>query len=152
MIQNKERREREEKERQLAEDKRIVEQVVREAMAEREAQIQHIQEQHKQAIQDYQDCVRAVEEARAREKEAGELENQLIAKYQKEQEEKDRQRQEAQRIKTQAFDDLLQKMAAYNKNREDKLKKMEDLRIEIATFMEDEKNKQREEEERQKRL
>ena len=39
MIQNKERREREEKERQMAEDKRIVEQVVREAMAEREAQI-----------------------------------------------------------------------------------------------------------------
>ena len=84
MIQNKERREREEKERQMAEDKRIVEQVVREAMAEREAQIQHIQEQHKQAIQDYQDCVKAVEEAKAREKEAAELENQLIAKYQKE--------------------------------------------------------------------
>ena len=152
MIQNKERREREEKERQMAEDKRIVEQVVREAMAEREAQIQHIQEQHKQAIQDYQDCVKAVEEAKAREKEAAELENQLIAKYQKEQEEKDRERLEAQRIKTQAFDDLLQKMAAYNKNREDKLKKMEDLRIEIATFMEEEKNKQREEDERQKRL
>lgn len=152
MIQNKERREREEKERQMAEDKRIVEQVVREAMAEREAQIQHIQEQHKQAIQDYQDCVKAVEEAKAREKEAAELENQLIAKYQKEQEEKDRERLEAQRIKTQAFDDLLQKMAAYNKNREDKLKKMEDLRIEIATFMEEEKNKQREEDEHQKRL
>lgn len=43
-------------------------------------------------------------------------------------------------------------MAAYNKNREDKLKKMEDLRIEIATFMEEEKNKQREEDEHQKRL
>lgn len=34
----------------MAEDKRIVEMVVREAMAEREAQIQRIQAQHKQAI------------------------------------------------------------------------------------------------------
>jgi len=134
---NKEARQRQQREETLELERKIVQKAVSEAMAEREAQIKRIQAQHKKAHDDYVQNMEDVRIAKEREAEARRREDELIKKYQEEQDRKIEERKKYLEIKTLAFDSLLQKMADMNRAREDKLRRAEEMRIEIAQFMED---------------
>ncbi|CAL6093845.1 Trichohyalin-plectin-homology_domain-containing protein [Hexamita inflata] len=124
-------------------ERKLVQLEIQKALDARQQQIQATQNQHKQAVRDRDQFLRDKELVQKKEAERARNEEEQIKLHQQIQFQRETERANANKIRTLQFDALLQKMAETNRRREAKLQKMEDLRIEIAQFLEEEKQKQR---------
>lgn len=94
--------------------------------------IQKQQNHIQQAIQDREQTMEDQRRTRTLNAQRQQQEEDKIKQYQQEQDKREAERKEATKFRQSTFEALLQKMADQNKQRENRLQKMENLRIEIA--------------------
>eukprot|EP00702_Spironucleus_salmonicida_P007126 EST48417.1 hypothetical protein SS50377_11365 [Spironucleus salmonicida] len=125
-------------------EKKMVSEAIAEAMAFRQQQIDQYNTKVVKATTERREFEQQRQQLKANQLKLEQEELYRINQYQKEQDQRDKKRKEMQQFRQLAFDDLLNKIATQLKQREDKINKMQALRIEIQEFLEGEKLKERE--------
>lgn len=131
-------------EEKMSQERELVRKAIQGAIAERQAWEQQYAAKKQRATQERVEFEQQKIDRVEHERYISRLEDEQIALHQKAQQGRDKERRDAQVYRQSQFDALLQKMTEINRAREAKAQKLENLRIQISEFYEEQRKKQQE--------